>query len=127
MSIMTWDKSREETLGLPIDALALLILRDYKASNGWNWQNWMWEAEQHGTARDPHVIVALAEGWAWLMTHGLVVRDPSQQSPDAYVVSRLGKQTLQYGLARLAAAERLGVTTLHHENRPACRAAVLVG
>jgi len=41
------------------------------------------------------------------------LRDPSQHSADAYRVTRLGEQTLQYGLARLAAAERLGVTTLH--------------
>ena len=43
------------------------------------------------------------------MTHGLVVRDPSQSSSDAYKVSRLGRETLKYGVARLAAGERLGV------------------
>jgi uncharacterized protein (TIGR02391 family) len=43
------------------------------------------------------------------MTHGLVVRDPSQSSSDAYNVSRLGRETLKYGVARLAAGERLGV------------------
>jgi hypothetical protein len=55
-----------------------LILEDYKAGGGWNWQNWMRESEQHGTARDREISVALAEGWGWLMTHGLVVRNPSQ-------------------------------------------------
>jgi uncharacterized protein (TIGR02391 family) len=43
------------------------------------------------------------------MTHGLVVRDSSQSSTDAYRISRLGSETLQYGVARLAAGERLGV------------------
>ena len=43
------------------------------------------------------------------MTHGLVVRDPSQSSADAYRVSRLGEETLKYGVAKLTAAERLGV------------------
>jgi uncharacterized protein (TIGR02391 family) len=80
---------------------------------GWNWQNWMRGSEQYGTARDPEINAALSEGWGWLMAHGLVVRDPSKSSPDAYRVTRLGEQTLKYGLAGLAAAERLGVTTLH--------------
>lgn len=43
------------------------------------------------------------------MTHGLVVRDPSQSSADAYRVTRLGEETLEYGVAKLTAAERLGV------------------
>lgn len=30
-------------------------------------------------------------------------------SPDAYVLSRLGRETLEHGVARLAAAERLGM------------------
>jgi len=113
MDGVSWNRTKQETLSLPIDALALLILQSYKSGQGWNWQNWMRGAEQYGTARDPAVNAALAEGWGWLMAHGLVVRDPSQHSADAYRVTRLGEQTLQYGLAGLAAAERLGVTTLH--------------
>ncbi|SFW74539.1 hypothetical protein [Amycolatopsis australiensis] len=38
---MTWTRPRAETLALPIDALALLIVHDYKTGDGWNWQNWM--------------------------------------------------------------------------------------
>jgi|GEM_PF-700968 len=106
---MVWTRSNVETLALPIDALALLILHDYKSAGGWNWQNWMRGSEQQGTASDQGVSAALAEGWGWLMSHGLVVRDPSQQSPDAYRVTRLGDETLRYGVAKLAAAERLGV------------------
>jgi uncharacterized protein (TIGR02391 family) len=106
---MAWTRSREDTTGLPIDALALLVLHDYVAGNGWNWQNWMRESEQYGTARDPEISLALSEAWSWLMTHGLVVRDPSQSSSDAYKVSRLGRETLKYGVTRLAAGERLGV------------------
>lgn len=43
------------------------------------------------------------------MTHGLVVRDASQPSADAYRVSRLGQEALKYGVAKLTAAERLGM------------------
>jgi uncharacterized protein (TIGR02391 family) len=106
---MGWNKSRAETLALPINALALLILADYKASQGWNWQNWMRGAEQQGTARDKEINAALGEGWQWLMTHGLVARDSSQSSTDAYRVTRLGEDTLRYGVDKLTAAERLGV------------------
>jgi uncharacterized protein (TIGR02391 family) len=109
MPLMAWTRSQAETVALPIDALALLVLQDYVDGNGWNWQNWMRESEQYGTARDPETGLALSEALSWLMTHGLVVRDPSQSSSDAYNVSRLGRETLQYGVARLAAAERLGV------------------
>jgi uncharacterized protein (TIGR02391 family) len=106
---MAWTRNREDTVDLPIDALAILVLQDYAAGNGWNWQNWMRESEQYGTANDPHIGLALSEAWGWLMTRGLVVRDPSQSSSDVYTVSRLGRETLKYGVARLAAGERLGV------------------
>lgn len=106
---MAWTRSREETVDLPIDALAILVLQDYVQGNGWNWQNWMRESEQFGTARDPGTGLALSEAWGWLMTHGLVVRDPSQSSSDAYKISRLGRETLEYGIARLAAGARLGL------------------
>ncbi len=103
---MAWNRSNQEILALPINALALLILEDYKAGGGWNW---MRASEQQGTARDREISAALAEGWGWLMAHGLVVRDPSQPSADAYRVTRLGEETLKYGVAKLTAAERLGV------------------
>jgi uncharacterized protein (TIGR02391 family) len=106
---MAWQRDRQDTVELPIDALALLVLRDYNHVDGWNWQNWMRESEQFGTARDPDINLALSEAWSWLMTHGLVVRDSSQSSTDAYRISRLGREALQYGVARLAAGERLGV------------------
>lgn len=105
---VVWTLSKQETLSLPIDALALLILEDY-APQGWNWSSWMGEAKHYGSAADQQMQDALAEGWAWLMSHGLVMRDTSQSSVDAMKITRLGHETLQYGVARLAAAERLGV------------------
>lgn len=83
---------------------------DLARLQGWNWQNWMRDAEQQGTARDREIGRALSEGWSWLMTHELVVRDPSQPSAGAHVVSRLGEETLRYGVGKLAAAERLGMS-----------------
>jgi len=105
---VVWNRSKQATLGLPVDALALLILQDY-ASEGWNWSSWMSEARHYGSAADQQMQDVLAEGWAWLMSHGLVMRDAMQSSVDAMKVTRLGDETLKYGVARLAAAERLGV------------------
>ena len=34
---MAWKRSQHDTLALPISALAILILQDYKANDGWNW------------------------------------------------------------------------------------------
>jgi hypothetical protein len=95
---MVWTRSPQDTLMLPIDALALLILQDYQETRGWNWHNWILESQQHGTASDPQISEALSEGWAWLMTHGLVMRNPSQHSADAYQLTRLGRETLQFGI-----------------------------
>lgn len=106
---MAWTRDRRDTTELPINALAILVLHNYVEGNGWNWQNWMRESEQHGTAADPTIALALSEAWGWLMTHGLVIRHPSQSSADAYCVSRMGRETLKYGVARLAASERLGL------------------
>ncbi len=101
---MAWTRTPHETAALPIDALALLILHDYKNNSGWSSPNWMRESEAYGTASDPAVGSALAEGWGWLMSHGLVVRDHAQTSADAYRITRLGEEALQYGVTRLAAA-----------------------
>jgi hypothetical protein len=48
---MAWTRTKQETLALSINALALLILQDDIASGGWNWQKWMRDSEQHGTGR----------------------------------------------------------------------------
>ena len=69
---MPWTRDRAETLALPVDALALRILESFRDDGGWNWQNWLMESQQYGAARDAEVFDALAEGWAWLITHGLV-------------------------------------------------------
>jgi uncharacterized protein (TIGR02391 family) len=106
---MAWTMDESDTLGLPVDALALLILSDFKQTGGWNRDSWIKDSEQHGTARDKPVARALSEGWAWLISRGLVARDPAQSSPDAYFVTRLGDEALEHGVERLLAAQRLDI------------------
>jgi hypothetical protein len=55
---VTRNRSKQETLALPINALALLILRDYQETGGWNSRNWMLESKQYGTARDQEIMDA---------------------------------------------------------------------
>src|SRR5664280_987368 len=45
---VVWSRSKQDTLVLPVSALALLILGDYKATSGWNWHNWMLESKSYG-------------------------------------------------------------------------------
>lgn len=106
---MAWQHPVDATLAMPINSLAMEILRDFKASNGWNRGNWIKESQQNGTARGREVERALSEGWAWLVGRGLVAWDPSQSSADAVFVTRLGLEALAQGVTHMDAAARLGM------------------
>lgn len=47
---MVWTRPADETTALPVDALAVLVLQDYRDTQGWNWRNWMLKSEHWGTA-----------------------------------------------------------------------------
>ena len=85
------------------------MLRDYKQSNGWNRHNWLLESEQWGAVRSEEAKRALAEGWAWLESRGLVAPDPSQSSAHSFFVTRLGERALTDGVADIDAGARLGM------------------
>lgn len=95
----------DEVADLPVDELALAILRDVEENNEWNSYNWMNKARQAGFRG--RALRAVAEAWQWLYTHNLVARDPEQSSSTAIFVTRLGEQALRDGLAPMYAAERL--------------------
>lgn len=106
---MAWQHPIETTLAMPINSLSLEILKDFRDSKGWNRDNWIKESQQWGTAKGAEVSKALAEGWAWLESRGLVAWDPEQSSPNAYFVTRLGHEALEQGVSRMEAAARLGM------------------
>jgi len=106
---MAWHHPEKATLAMPINSLALEILRDYKQGGGWNRDNWMKESAQSGSAGSREVQRALSEGWAWLISRGLVAWDPSQSSSNAYFVTRLGDEALAQGVTHMDAAARLGM------------------
>lgn len=112
--------SADEVLALPIDELALLVLRDAKGRSTWNWHNWLLETKRH-YPQQPEVLRAYSEAWNWLFTHDLVAWDPSQSSDASVMVSRRGEHLLATGLPWLRAVERLDVAltpVLEQKARP---------
>lgn len=106
---MAWGHPVDATLAMPINSLAIEILKDFKASGGWNRDSWIKESQQWGSAKGQEVERALSEGWAWLISRGLVAWDPSQSSANAYFITRLGHEALDQGVTHMDAAARLGM------------------
>lgn len=121
MPIVDFTLTSDEVLALPLDELALLVLRDADNSREWNWRNWMNSAGHAGYRQMPEALQALAEAWGWLIQHGLVAWDPQQSSDSSFKISRKGRHLLDYGLPWLRATERLDVELvpiLEHSARP---------
>jgi len=41
-----WNLSADDVVALPIDDLALRVLRDARDTNEWNWRNWVMATQQ---------------------------------------------------------------------------------
>lgn len=111
-----WDElNPEDVFDLPIDDLALRILRDLIGSREWNSRNWLLGARR---ANDHNVasVRAFSEGIDWLRMHGLIARDPEQSAPDAIFITRLGYDVAEQGLDGARASAR-GLPT-HVRERP---------
>jgi uncharacterized protein (TIGR02391 family) len=102
--------NQEQILTLPVDELALEILRDLVANESeWNSYNWLSAAASaYGGPQSP-AMRALAEAWNWLYTSGLVATDWGNQAHGAMFVTRLGRRAAAEGLVEVRAAERLAV------------------
>jgi uncharacterized protein (TIGR02391 family) len=113
-SVKLWDHTSGELSSLPLPDLALLVLADFKAGDGWNQYNWLNSAAQNhrDVTAPPGVMDRLAEAWAWLNAHAFVSTRPGQTSADARRVTEEGDRALKMGLARLHAAQRLEVDLL---------------
>jgi uncharacterized protein (TIGR02391 family) len=105
---VAWQHSVDATLAMPINTLAMEILRDF-SDGGWNRDSWIKESQQYGTAQGRGMERALSEGWSWLESRGLVAWDPSQSSANARFVTRLGREALDKGVARMEAAAQVGM------------------
>lgn len=117
---VNWELNPDDIVALPIDDLALRVLKDARDNNEWNWRNWMLTAKG-AYPRRKDAVVALSEAWSWLMSRGLVVWNPAQDSADAIIVSRQGHEALDRGLPWLRAVQRLDlqlVVELEAKARP---------
>src|SRR5438270_9332293 len=97
MTSTRWDVEADTLLALPVDDLALRILKDARDTNEKNWHTWIAKAKpRYADRRDVHI--PLAEAWAWLSNRGLIVWDPDQSGAGFFVISRQGDEALQRGL-----------------------------
>jgi uncharacterized protein (TIGR02391 family) len=115
-----WTLEADEVVALPLDELALLVLRDAHENEEWNWGNWLNSAKR-SYAKRADAMQALGEAWGWLQNRGLIAWNPAQGAEKAFVISRKGRQLLDDGLPWLRAVERLDVDlvpTLERTARP---------
>jgi uncharacterized protein (TIGR02391 family) len=125
---MTWQwtgMSEQEALALPVDELALRILRAVHDSREWNEYNWYQTMLQQARFSDA-ALRRCAEAWGWLRAKGLVARTPNQTAAEAIFVTQRGEQVLAQGLGVVRAAERLDVD-LHPRLEAKVRRQFLLG
>jgi len=125
--VRPWTLTAQEVMGLPLDVLALAVLRDVRDNDEWHQHNWMQKVIQSDAYRQQEPVQrALEEAWGWLRSQVLVAHDPSQSSEGAIFVTRRGVHALEEGLQRLQAEDRLGVP-LHPQVAAVVRSQFLLG
>lgn len=108
MAPVNWTLEADEVLALPLDDLALRVLKDARDNGEWNWKNWILAAKRGYQGRRD-VLPVFSEAWSWLLNRGLVVWDPGQSSEASFVISRQGHQALERGLPWIRAVQRLDI------------------
>lgn len=109
MTLVTaWPLSVPETIDMPLERLALQVLENFQARNGWLRRNWLLEVGQELAGDPQHVAAsrALAEAMEWLFSHGLMAHNDADNKT---FVTRMGLVTLALGPERMRAIERLGL------------------
>jgi uncharacterized protein (TIGR02391 family) len=109
--------TEEQIVALPVDHLGLVVLDDLIATNEWNEQNYLAQAEQSFAYPAQE---AISEAFGWLRARSLIARKPGQTADAAIFVTRTGRQVAADGPQAFYASERLqgGVHPLiEHEAR----------
>lgn len=93
-----WDHTSDELMQLPMPDLALLVLGDFLAGDGWNFRNWLnLAAHSHAeVTTKPGVMDRLAGAWAWLDSRAFVSTRHGQTSADARRVTDEGRRALEW-------------------------------
>ncbi|PWR14863.1 TIGR02391 family protein [Micromonospora sicca] len=125
--------SVEEALNLPVDRLALVLLKRFAASTGGLFlRNSMIQGAKQAYAANrvsdyAEALRALGEAFDWLRAHGLLAADPEQSSEQCYITRR-GREVLDAsdGPALVHAEQRLNVD-LHPRIAATVRTQFLLG
>jgi uncharacterized protein (TIGR02391 family) len=121
----------QDVLSLPIDDLAMRVLRHFAERGDVNRHNLTnkpaWSGHGSGKELD-EMMQALAEAYDWLERHGLVARKPASGSSEWAFITRLGYKVLedQSALAGIRAGQRLEVD-LHPSIEQTARRQFLLG
>jgi uncharacterized protein (TIGR02391 family) len=99
----------QDAIALPVDELALLVLKDFAATNEWNEYNYGNRHRQdvEGYASNRQALDAISEAIAWLGTHGMIARRTEDNNPNSIFVTRWGQEALGKSLAEIHAVDRL--------------------
>ncbi|MEO1064805.1 MAG: TIGR02391 family protein [Actinomycetota bacterium] len=92
-----WALTSEEVVTMPVERLALAVLRHSQEAKEWNSRNWLLGARKR-YGREPRTLRALQEAWAWLYQHGLVAPDMEQSAAEAMFITRLGLRVVDEGV-----------------------------
>ena len=124
MPLLLYELSEEETLALPLDRLASIVLQHLIDTNEWNEHNFLNAGHVRGVKKN--ILKSWAEGLNWLISHNLVARStPGQTSSQAIFVTRLGHRALRDGFEPVLAAARLDVDL--HPRLKSVRSQFLIG
>ena len=98
----------DEIQSLPIDRLAILVLKHLFDTKEWNSCNFL------NSGRNERISVPTLECWSealnWLVSKNLVAHGiPGNLNADSIFITRLGNKVLETGLETIRAAERLDV------------------
>ncbi len=116
--------SFEEAQAMPIDRLAMLVLRHLISSGEWNSHNFLILGANQGVPE--RTLRCWAEALNWLVSRNLVARDtPGQSTAQAIFVTRLGHKIAAEGPESSLAAERLHVAL--HDRLAKVRSQFLIG
>jgi uncharacterized protein (TIGR02391 family) len=115
------DLSPDDIVELPLDRLALAVLRDFDTSgewHGWNYINNFLQSPKYRQRKD--ALQALSEALGWLRSTGMLTQNPQQSDASALMVSRAGRRALAGPLEAVRAELRLrqGLhPTIEHHGR----------
>jgi uncharacterized protein (TIGR02391 family) len=118
------DLSEDETQSLPIDRLALLVLRHLVDSNQSHQHNFLNSGANRGISEK--TLRCWSEALNWLISSNLVARGlPRVSDSQAIFVTRLGRRVLSEGYDGIRAIQRLNIDL--HERLARARSQFLNG